>query len=139
MMSIFFFFFQAEDGIRDKLVTGVQTCALPISGGKSSGVAQDGRRCGKDSRGKDPAELSFAGRWPHQERRHHRGDCEDTRTVRASVTHANLLRSVGSRSTVARPIRAFGERAVYCAVNRFPLSVHACPSSQATASYARNN
>src|SRR5205823_8730684 len=26
----FFFFFQAEDGIRDKLVTGVQTCALPI-------------------------------------------------------------------------------------------------------------
>src|SRR5205823_4617280 len=28
---LFFFFFQAEDGIRDKLVTGVQTCALPIS------------------------------------------------------------------------------------------------------------
>src|SRR5205823_11692406 len=27
----FFFFFQAEDGIRDKLVTGVQTCALPSS------------------------------------------------------------------------------------------------------------
>src|SRR2546425_11716983 len=26
----FIFFFQAEDGIRDKLVTGVQTCALPI-------------------------------------------------------------------------------------------------------------
>src|SRR5215475_8303721 len=27
-----FFFFQAEDGIRDFHVTGVQTCALPISG-----------------------------------------------------------------------------------------------------------
>src|SRR2546429_6459746 len=27
-----FFFFQAEDGIRDVAVTGVQTCALPISG-----------------------------------------------------------------------------------------------------------
>src|SRR5256885_7720460 len=26
----FFFFFQAEDGIRDYKVTGVQTCALPI-------------------------------------------------------------------------------------------------------------
>src|SRR5258708_2527871 len=26
----YFFFFQAEDGIRDDLVTGVQTCALPI-------------------------------------------------------------------------------------------------------------
>ena len=25
-----YFFFQAEDGIRDRLVTGVQTCALPI-------------------------------------------------------------------------------------------------------------
>src|SRR6266576_5040127 len=27
----YFFFFQAEDGIRDLYVTGVQTCALPIS------------------------------------------------------------------------------------------------------------
>src|SRR2546429_459551 len=30
-MFCFFFFFQAEDGIRDVAVTGVQTCALPIS------------------------------------------------------------------------------------------------------------
>src|SRR6266487_6555401 len=30
---MFFFFFQAEDGIRDGRVTGVQTCALPISHG----------------------------------------------------------------------------------------------------------
>src|SRR5258708_13570365 len=30
---LIFFFFQAEDGIRDDLVTGVQTCALPISRG----------------------------------------------------------------------------------------------------------
>src|SRR3989441_8997858 len=30
IIFLFFFFFQAEDGIRDKLVTGVQTCALPI-------------------------------------------------------------------------------------------------------------
>src|SRR6266478_4696076 len=29
-MFVFFFFFQAEDGIRDLTVTGVQTCALPI-------------------------------------------------------------------------------------------------------------
>src|SRR5699024_11728793 len=28
--NLFFFFFQAEDGIRDRNVTGVQTCALPI-------------------------------------------------------------------------------------------------------------
>src|SRR5690349_23262991 len=29
-LCFFFFFFQAEDGIRDLYVTGVQTCALPI-------------------------------------------------------------------------------------------------------------
>src|SRR2546422_4218815 len=29
-VQIFFFFFQAEDGIRDVAMTGVQTCALPI-------------------------------------------------------------------------------------------------------------
>src|SRR5699024_11612423 len=31
MLYKFYFFFQAEDGIRDRNVTGVQTCALPIS------------------------------------------------------------------------------------------------------------
>src|SRR2546430_13689614 len=32
-MSLFYVFFQAEDGIRDLTVTGVQTCALPICAG----------------------------------------------------------------------------------------------------------
>src|SRR5256885_7505918 len=31
-LKVNFFFFQAEDGIRDYKVTGVQTCALPIAG-----------------------------------------------------------------------------------------------------------
>src|SRR2546426_5914920 len=31
LSGFYFFFFQAEDGIRDYKVTGVQTCALPIS------------------------------------------------------------------------------------------------------------
>src|SRR5258706_10691134 len=35
----FFFFFQAEDGIRDWSVTGVQTCALPISPGAHGAAA----------------------------------------------------------------------------------------------------
>src|SRR2546428_4076670 len=35
-----FFFFQAEDGIRDLIVTGVQTCALPIS--PRAGVYSEG-------------------------------------------------------------------------------------------------
>src|SRR2546422_3622384 len=37
---ILFFFFQAEDGIRDVAVTGVQTCALPISLGHHARVAR---------------------------------------------------------------------------------------------------
>src|SRR5690606_40216998 len=44
----FFFFFQAEDGIRDFHVTGVQTCALPIyfSAGTTSLERVDTRRDG---------------------------------------------------------------------------------------------
>src|ERR671923_801456 len=40
----FFFFFQAEDGIRDDLVTGVQTCALPICSGSRSASLHARRR-----------------------------------------------------------------------------------------------
>src|SRR5947208_10509278 len=39
---LFFFFFQAEDGIRDELVTGVQTCALPISARCSRSLCRGG-------------------------------------------------------------------------------------------------
>src|SRR5207248_7397218 len=67
----FYFFFQAEDGIRDRTVTGVQTCALPIChsptsvpgrcSGNASGVAtaretddethrSEERRVGKECR-----------------------------------------------------------------------------------------
>src|SRR6266566_6194487 len=45
----FFFFFQAEDGIRDYKVTGVQTCALPIS------------RTGKEQAGGAGADLDTSG------------------------------------------------------------------------------
>src|SRR2546421_7599527 len=37
-LSVFFFFFQAEDGIRDLIVTGVQTCALPICSWRKRGT-----------------------------------------------------------------------------------------------------
>src|SRR2546430_12944797 len=40
--ALYVFFFQAEDGIRDLTVTGVQTCALPISG-----EAPDDRSAGR--------------------------------------------------------------------------------------------
>src|SRR5215204_96311 len=43
---ICFFFFQAEDGIRDHCVTGVQTCALPISA--PAAASEAGRDRGRD-------------------------------------------------------------------------------------------
>src|SRR3712207_9487236 len=51
MLCVFVFFFQAEDGIRDIGVTGVQTCALPIceDGGYGGvrGVVAGGRADGR--------------------------------------------------------------------------------------------
>src|SRR3712207_8052308 len=43
-----FFFFQAEDGIRDIGVTGVQTCALPISGKRTGHPERQRLRCAQD-------------------------------------------------------------------------------------------
>src|SRR3989475_8704782 len=51
MYRALFFFFQAEDGIRDLTVTGVQTCALPISRRRRSrpGAGRAGQPAGADS------------------------------------------------------------------------------------------
>src|SRR5699024_12051400 len=46
------FFFQAEDGIRDRNVTGVQTCALPILMRDSIPGSQEGRKKVKQIYGK---------------------------------------------------------------------------------------
>src|SRR2546425_12795097 len=63
------FFFQAEDGIRDKLVTGVQTCALPISA-RAHGIRvvvcdRPNPVNGEDIEGArlDPAYASFVGQF----------------------------------------------------------------------------
>src|SRR3989454_7872804 len=59
--AFFFFFFQAEDGIRDYKVTGVQTCALPISLGSCDRTPtrwhrRGGRRERAESRRRDGPE-----------------------------------------------------------------------------------
>src|SRR5205807_3994458 len=70
----FFFLFQAEDGIRDYKVTGVQTCALPISAqpGKSQGRPQS-RSGSQPIRYARPAHPAFSlkplSRWLQGERR----------------------------------------------------------------------
>src|SRR5207237_6878024 len=53
-----FFFFQAEDGIRDSSVTGVQTCALPISSRASPGTPRAGR-CGGTKRPRNGLAMIF--------------------------------------------------------------------------------
>src|SRR5207237_4311057 len=59
LVFLFFFFFQAEDGIRDSSVTGVQTCALPISKGRdrvlaaaAGGEQGEGETARQDERGR---------------------------------------------------------------------------------------
>src|SRR6266850_3003796 len=56
----FFFFFQAEDGIRDYKVTGVQTCALPIFAG--GGPHGSSAKMGRDVRAHPAAMRAPAGR-----------------------------------------------------------------------------
>src|SRR5699024_12040698 len=54
------FFFQAEDGIRDRNVTGVQTCALPICGGSIGHVNNFGMlEVGPQSAGATPGPASY--------------------------------------------------------------------------------
>src|SRR2546421_4260374 len=69
----FFFFFQAEDGIRDLIVTGVQTCALPIYVVRHAFDLLDDVR--RDKRGGEDRALLFAhrrgGRTRGGLRRHH--------------------------------------------------------------------
>src|SRR2546422_11639916 len=60
-MRAIFFFFQAEDGIRDVAVTGVQTCALPISSSVVRHPQSVAHRAGADAREREagrPAERA---------------------------------------------------------------------------------
>src|SRR2546430_8604863 len=59
--ALLFFFFQAEDGIRDLTVTGVQTCALPIYLGASEALGARRQRVVDDGRGIDVQPAPFGG------------------------------------------------------------------------------
>src|SRR2546429_2430529 len=59
LLIVVFFFFQAEDGIRDVAVTGVQTCALPIF--SATGEEAQHFACGVDSEGLKCWGNNFAG------------------------------------------------------------------------------
>src|SRR5207244_5539553 len=59
------FFFQAEDGIRDDLVTGVQTCALPISSLRTASSAAIAMLSNRQK----PIARSGSAWWRSEERR----------------------------------------------------------------------
>src|SRR5207249_6827808 len=80
VVVVFVFFFQAEDGIRDRNVTGVQTCALPIWGRHTrlGGVSDVSRR-----------------EMPHHRHQEDRG--KEKTTEGDEVEHGNPLSMVGER------------------------------------------
>src|SRR5687767_15842443 len=84
------FFFQAEDGIRDKLVTGVQTCALPIFA--STGPVL----LGTTRKAEDPTPVIGSGehRYQRSEERRVGKECRTHRSPRhdkKKVAQPNLL------------------------------------------------
>src|SRR6478672_8633043 len=96
---VFFFFFQAEDGIRDLIVTGVQTCALPISllgQGPEHARAQHGRAPRAEVEHHDVAPLlhgSLRGQRAGDRRRAGRG--VPGRERRDAAEHRQRTLSVG--------------------------------------------
>src|SRR5690606_40511167 len=75
----FFFFFQAEDGIRDFHVTGVQTCALPI--------------CGAGETGR-PGRQATSGHVSGLYRRLHRDAGGDRKSTRLNSSHVKISYAV---------------------------------------------
>src|SRR5437762_6409591 len=107
-----FFFFQAEDGIRDTSVTGVQTCALPISRVVRPGprVGVHGKRRGGAARGALPpgptggpaVPAAPAATASHLSRIRERRALSDQRLPEGPVTSVRLLEDASRRLTHAR-------------------------------------
>src|SRR5256886_6602783 len=84
--EVFFFFFQAEDGIRDLTVTGVQTCALPISRCSAASLPfpQDEQRDVHEAAEQRAGEDRQQHALPADERPHHRHHLDVAKIGRAS-------------------------------------------------------
>src|SRR5439155_4295829 len=98
-----YFFFQAEDGIRDGHVTGVQTCALPILRRRQAPVLRRFRlarlhcqRAGVLAAGSEaPRRFGFCGRATH--------DLGVSTAVRSRAKAPSPLRSAGALQNLAGP------------------------------------
>src|SRR2546430_5167885 len=103
VVCVFFFFFQAEDGIRDLTVTGVQTCALPIShrraaGARGRGTAQPSgaRRAAARRLPHRPPGASQAALEPEgsRARRPHVQEQLDRKSTRLNSSHSQISYAV---------------------------------------------
>src|SRR5438046_8615110 len=111
LLFFFFFFFQAEDGIRDWSVTGVQTCALPIS--RKTGW----RRCnGAAARRSGQRQRSGESRSLRKARSPHPAGCRSPAAAVVCRPRAPRLRD-GREWPCRRPVRA-SPRACTCALLR---------------------
>src|SRR2546430_2873892 len=73
----FFFFFQAEDGIRDLTVTGVQTCALPICSNSVAFI---------ETATNTVKHITYVGRSPHE--------ALDRKSTRLNSSHSQISYAV---------------------------------------------
>src|SRR2546422_1928148 len=87
-----FFFFQAEDGIRDVAVTGVQTCALPIYG---DAVFNDAHRLVRGTGLKLEAAVLVDEMRAHADVAHHRhAGIGDRKSTRLNSSHGYISYAV---------------------------------------------
>src|SRR6266511_2896785 len=102
LLSLFIFFFQAEDGIRDFHVTGVQTCALPIS--KASGSAPPA------SSGPSRARWPSSGPSSAAAPRSSQPPLTSTRRRQGRCSGSTWPPSGGRRGRTSTPASAYGTR-----------------------------
>src|SRR6266568_6741960 len=103
-----FFFFQAEDGIRDGTVTGVQTCALPISSRVGPHLPlhllkAEGREQGAGGRVVGPCSVDVEGRrggrsWANGPRHKRLAWLRAAQTERAARISSSILRAAPAGS-----------------------------------------
>src|SRR2546429_6488078 len=108
-----FFFFQAEDGIRDVAVTGVQTCALPIC----LPEARAWRMAGRLPRGRStppPRHRRTGGRHPR------RRDTLDRKSTRLNSSHGYISYAVFCLKK---------KKQLYTAILRITAHLHTTPSA----------
>src|SRR5699024_12604935 len=108
MIYISFFFFQAEDGIRDRNVTGVQTCALPIYALAPPRRSTIDDRCPRGSEVHEP--YSAAVRPQHDRAGRESEQPQDSRNTTGDHTRApfRLSREIRNRPAAnnAQPARS---------------------------------